>query len=266
MMYGLTWRYFFRRKKTFGIAVVMIVLSFLIPLLGVKDYHSFSQMGMIDEAYFLNQQDNLFAQLFVYLLPLLFGFLFGDIWINQRKMGDILTIRADRNKLFFSNWIITLILGFLSVMAFLVLTLIFTLIMTNSPATDIHVNVSFLPEFAYHMLQQSVLFPELYINQPVLWLGLYIILVSLYGGVVASLCFVIGGMIKNKYIAFLLPFFLMMLLMIVLSVMNNGANYSIQNMLFIGSSVFDHHMELLIAHFLSLTALSLVLGIAARRK
>ena len=136
MMYGLTWRYFFRRKKTFGIAVVMIVLSFLIPLLGVKDYHSFSQMGMIDEAYFLNQQDNLFAQLFVYLLPLLFGFLFGDIWINQRKMGDILTIRADRNKLFFSNWIITLILGFLSVMAFLVLTLIFTLIMTNSPTTD----------------------------------------------------------------------------------------------------------------------------------
>lgn len=266
MMYGLTWRYFFRRKKTFGIAVVMIVLSFLIPLLGVKDYHSFSQMGMIDEAYFLNQQDNLFAQLFVYLLPLLFGFLFGDIWINQRKMGDILTIRADRNKLFFSNWIITLILGFLSVMAFLVLTLIFTLIMTNSPATDIHVNVSFLPEFAYHMLQHSVLFPELYIDQPVLWLGLYIILVSLYGGVVASLCFVIGGMIKNKYIAFLLPFFLMMLLMIVLSVMNNGANYSIQNMLFIGSSVFDHHMELLIAHFLSLTALSLVLGIAARRK
>lgn len=117
-MYGLTWRYFFRRKKTFGIAVVMIVLSFLIPLLGVKDYHSFSQMGMIDEAYFLNQQDNLFAQLFVYLLPLLFGFLFGDIWINQRKMGDILTIRADRNKLFFSNWIITLILGFLSVMVF----------------------------------------------------------------------------------------------------------------------------------------------------
>ena len=110
-MYGLTWRYFFRRKKTFGIAVVMIVLSFLIPLLEVKDYHSFSQMGMIDEAYFLNQPDNLFAQLFVYLLPLLFGFLFGDIWINQRKMGDILTIRADRNKLFFSNWIITLILG-----------------------------------------------------------------------------------------------------------------------------------------------------------
>ena len=52
MMYGLTLRYFFRRKKTFGIAVVMIVLSFLIPLLGVKDYHSFSQMGMIDEAYF----------------------------------------------------------------------------------------------------------------------------------------------------------------------------------------------------------------------
>ena len=61
----------------------------------------------------MNQQDNLFAQLFVYLLPIAVWLLvFGDIWINQRKMGDILTIRADRNKLFFSNWIITLILGF----------------------------------------------------------------------------------------------------------------------------------------------------------
>lgn len=262
-MYGMLCRYFFQRKKTFYIAIIMVVVAFLIPLFLIKDCHSFSQVGMIDEIYFLNHQNNMFAQLFVYLLPLLLGFLFGDIWINQRKMEDIINIRVNRYRMYLANWFMSFILGFLLVMIFLILSLVFTFIMTYSLSTDIHVNINFLPEFAYHMIQGAVLFPELYIKQPQLWIFLYIFIVSVYGGVVAALGYVMGGIVRNKYIAFLLPFFLLMMLMIVLSVLNNGVNYSIQNVLFIGFNSFDNHIILLIVHLVALISLSLVLGFAA---
>lgn len=148
---------------------------------------------------------SLYFSLYYLLVPLFAAFPYGWSYFMERKKGYIKNVftRIDKKNYFLSKYIAVFVAGGLAVVLPLLLNFLLTscFIPARTPDVlyDTYTGVGFLQMWS-----------SLYYTHPFIYVGLYMLLSFVFGGLIAALCLAIAFFIRNRVAVLLLPFFLML--------------------------------------------------------
>ena len=143
----------------------------------------------------------LYQTIFFYLLPVGAAIPFAWSYHTERKSGYLKNIasRINKKKYFTAKTIAVFISGALVVLIPLVMNILF--VSAFVPST-----MPFTGYIAYNYIVVSDMFADLYFSNPVLYVALYVLIDTIYGGVFALLSFAVSFYIKNIFVVLFLPF------------------------------------------------------------
>ena len=148
---------------------------------------------------------SLYFSLYYLLVPLFAAFPYGWSYFMERKKGYIKNVftRTNKKSYFLSKYIAVFVAGGLAVVLPLLLNFLLTSCFIPARMPDVlydtYMGVDFLQMWS-----------SLFYTHPFVYIGLYMILNFVFGGLIASLCLVITFVIKNRIAVVLIPFFIML--------------------------------------------------------
>lgn len=143
----------------------------------------------------------LYQTIFFYLLPVGAAIPFAWSYHTEKKSGYLKNIasRINKKKYFTAKTIAVFISGALVVLIPLVMNILF--VSAFVPST-----MPFTGYIAYNYIGVSDMFADLYFSNPVLYVALYVLIDTIYGGIFALLSFAVSFYIKNIFVVLFLPF------------------------------------------------------------
>ena len=159
--------------------------------------------------------------LFYNLLPIAAAIPFAWSYHTERKSGYLKNIasRTDKKKYFIAKTIAVFTSGALVVLIPLIANII--LVSAFVPAIDPFAGYTF-----YNYRYIGEMWVDLYFNCPALYLALYVMLDAIYGGIYALLSFATAFYIKNILAVLFVPYFLVMAVGYLQSVINSNLQSS----------------------------------------
>ena len=150
---------------------------------------------------------SLFQTIFYYLLPVASVIPFAWSYYTERKSGYLKNIasRTNKKKYFIAKTIAVFISG--ALVALIPLIVNIALVSAFVPSIDPFAGYTF---FNYHYIGE--IWIEYYFTNPALYIALYVLLDTIYGGIFALLSFAIAFYVRNIFAIIFLPFMLVVAL------------------------------------------------------
>jgi hypothetical protein len=177
-------------------------------------------IGNYANAFFLfSAKGTPIPSLFMYTLPLLVVIPHGDINFVEENLKSQLFMKVTKKDYYMSKAITTFLVGFLTIVIFLTLIYVFMLVMLRSNTTYFPVQSGF---YSNDPASSYLLFYKIYFNYPALYNILYILLIGVYGGFLATIAYCFSLLIKSKPFVYLSSFFISILCALIPNFFRNG--------------------------------------------
>lgn len=153
--------------------------------------------------------------LIIYLIPLFVTFAEGDIGVIERKLYPQIYSKTNSIKYHRSKAVAAFLVGFTTVFYFLLLIMIFMFVMIDRSNTMMYQSTSVLLN---NPMISGVGFARLLANYPILHTLLYILFISIYGGLASLTSYVLSLFINSKILAYVGPFFFSIIIALILNI------------------------------------------------
>lgn len=195
---------------TITVCAAAVACNGFYSLASIADTYYFADGKMIDNEFFPlissyyywigGESQTLMSVLFRYLLPVAAVLPYGWSFLTERKSGYIKTAihRTGRFHYFFSKSLAVFTAGFCVILVPLVLN--FLIVSAVFPSSPPQIN------YVFYNNSFGVLWMDLFYTQPMLYVGLYILLNAVFAGLFALLASAIGFFIRNRFFVIFFPF------------------------------------------------------------
>lgn len=190
--------------------IITMSLAFVCQMLSIYKVNKDPNLFMLD-FYILNDNFfDFFTSFLVWLLPLYISYICGSQFLYFSNLKEKLFNRVNRKNFILKRALVSSVLGFLFTLLFYLFCFIFLVVVFKTASFRMDILVSFKNN-------ASTLFPYIYFESPILYLLVYIFIISMFGSVFSLIGFYTSLYIPNKIFVFMIPF----ILMIVFSVFTN---------------------------------------------
>jgi len=204
----------YKRRKFLNYMVFLTIVAsiFALVLYYGKD---FSIYGNDYERFFITcPKLGFITTFFIYIIPLMVSIPDGDSSIIEKNIYPLILSRTKSKHYYYAKIITSFIVGFITIIYFLSIINIFTIILTSRMNT---LNYDFPTLFLTNPSISKLPFLNIYLNNYNLYVYLYTILLGIYGGLLASTSYIIGLFSSQKIMAYIGPFFMSLALLLLIS-------------------------------------------------
>lgn len=151
------------------------------------------------------ESSSLGETLFFTLLPLLAILPYGWSFCHERNQGYLkyIAVRCNKRKYFLAKYIAS----FLSGGVVIIIPLVFSFIVTACFIPAYCPQIIYAP---YYSVVHGSLWSEIFFNDPLIFVVLYLIIDFIFGGFFATFGYAAGLFIKNRFAAMIVPYLLVM--------------------------------------------------------
>lgn len=198
-----------------------VFFSLLGGLLGIYFYHGNKNIYVpLSQVFFLqNYNYRFFATLFVFCIPIVVSVYFCKIYFDEIDVYPFLFSKMKSRRFQYLRLISTFTQAFLLIFIFLISNLLVVYLSNKTNNTALY-NVS--DSFRINIIDNSHAFYLLFINNPLMFTLLYILLLSIYSGFSAMFSYSVGVYTNNKTSAYLSGFLFSILFILIASFFDNG--------------------------------------------
>ena len=222
--------YILYHKKIF--MATLIILTLLISYICLHDINNAYKCGKSYQHFFtivFDPAKQSILTAFFYIIPLLVVLPFSDTWINEVKMTDIIFTRIQRYKFFISKYIISFLSGFLILFIPLMIAYIAEIVTLDFNDNVLNILAYSIPEHSIASMARNYAFYELYVQHPYVYIIMFNLIISMFGGLYAISAFSISLLVNNKVIPYIAVFFFSVISLLLISFLpTQFGYYSIQ--------------------------------------
>ncbi|MCI6271382.1 MAG: hypothetical protein MR601_00360 [Erysipelotrichaceae bacterium] len=184
--------------------IFTMILAFVLQVLNIKLIGINKEFLILDYYILGDVFLSLFTIFICWGLPLFIGVISCNHFLYFSGLNEKIFNRIDRSKFIIGRALKSSLLGFFLTLIFYLFCFIFLVIIfkVSNPSMEISVTLK-----SY----TNVLLPYYYFENPLLYLGTYILVISLFGSVFSTIGFYLSLLIKNKFFIYCLPFIIMMI-------------------------------------------------------
>lgn len=218
--------------------------AFLIVLIGITLLLSYMSLNGISSAYYagrsyqnyffmmLNYTKHAFMSFFFLLIPLLVVFPFADTWLHEQNMTDVIFTRVTKKQYFFSKYLISFISGFIVIFIPLVVSYCSVILALDFNDNVLNIVQATANETNTEAFFRNYTFYQIYLENPYLFIFMFLFLISIFGGFCAVTAFSISLVVKQKVIAYIGMFlFLIVEMLVIGNLPVPFGYYNIQNII-----------------------------------
>ena len=217
------------KKKWQNFIQIAWIIALMIPFFQFFGLRTSAMAGTVETSYFLVARDNLYYLIVINAIPLVAALFVGDVHFEEKAFANQIFIRGNRWKFHLSHMLVSFVSCFLLCLFFLSVCLLFTFIMLHNSG-DMVDEINYIYNVSNDiLLKDSVPYPELYVNSPVLRIGIYMIFTSLYAGVCGLLADTVSLFATKKIVVYLAPFMIILCMQVVNNLL--GSSWFIQKII-----------------------------------
>lgn len=219
----------FKRKKIQNMWIFITTLASLLAF--ILYYHKTTfEYANYNELFFLfNYYENGLTTIFIFLLPLLVGLMHGDANFYEGNFKRVIVTKTKLKTYYISKLIVVFLSGFAMIMYFILLVRLYSVLFISQ-------NSTLFGELGVMRYDNPTsvqnLFPWLLMNRPHLYSFIYYMLISIYGGCMAMVNYIVSLFVK-KYMTSIVSGFIFSIssLLITATVFRNGIHvWYLQNL------------------------------------
>lgn len=212
--------YILLHRKSF--LILLIILTGLLSYMSLKDITAAYSSGKSYQHFFIMITDyskHSFLLALFYAIPLIAVFPFADTWMTETDMSDVLFTRIKKKYYFLSKYIISFLSGFLLLCIPLLIAFFSEILALDFNDNAISILNSFFVDNQVEALLQNYSFYEFYIQNPYLFIIVFIFMISIFSGLCAITSFSISLLVKQKVLTYIALFFVSLILILMFGYM-----------------------------------------------
>lgn len=169
-----------------------------------------------------------------WILPIMISIFIGAGYNFYREISVSLFTRINQKKFIYKRAVKTYLIGFVATFLFYIFCFIYMIIIVKIISPQSNFGVSF------DMLEMTIS-PYLFSLYPLLYLGVYIAMISLFGGLFSLIAYYASLLIKNKVIVFIVPFIYIIINTFICEIIPYGHYFNYNNLNILNPTRYSYY-------------------------
>ncbi len=179
--------------------IFIMICAFILQVAVIHTIGNNSSLLILDYFILNDLFSSMFTSIIIWIIPFFISFICGSQFIFFSPLKEKLFNRVDRKKYIIKRAFISAFMGFIFTLLFYIFCFIFLLIIFKTINYKMEIAVTLRPS-------SGALLPFYYFENPFLYIGIYVLIISLFAAAFAIIGFYVSLLTSNKFFVYIIPF------------------------------------------------------------
>lgn len=258
-----------KSKKFYYCILFAILSSFILTFYMYKDESHLYNLGDINHGFFfISSENNNILNIFLICLPLLSILPYGDVYYKERLFINQILTRSKKSHYLMVNTLLAFLSGFFFIFIFLSFLYLYNYLFLHTNIDNAFYYLSILFSENDSFTQFSFpFFTDILYENPALYIWIYIIILSVYAGILSMTTFSVSLCIRTKMITYIFTFAITILSLPISIFLPDMFEHWLPHIIISPRSGYvDYHVQAIILWFVLFLSITLISNILKYRR
>lgn len=193
-----------KRNQFIKILCIALLISFIYIMSQYINNNDLSSIGSpANSFFFLDIKHSNFLYIFLISMPLICALPYSDNYLTERKFESVILTRVKRTNYYFAKMLVAFIVGFILIFTFLLSMYLFNYIIVNNAENTFTYLPSSIIENDLLSAKTYYIFNDYLINDTNIYNIIFILILSVYGGLLSLSSLTLSFFTRNKIITYM---------------------------------------------------------------